>query len=100
VSGSASLSGPTGVPKGLRDWIREYGALAADEGGSAEEMEAAATQALAAALARQGGSREGAFALLAADSLLTSLCEGAADASDPASRLESLVRRVSVAGGS
>jgi len=96
---SESLNGQAGAPEGLQDWIREYGAWPADAGGAAEEMEAAAIRALGAALARQGGAREGAFALLAGDSLLTSLCEAAADAPDPAARLASLVSRVSTAGG-
>jgi hypothetical protein len=64
-----------------------------------EPLAAAAFRALREAAERPGRSREGAFALLAADALLTYAVEEAADAPDPGRALEDLLLAVAAEGG-
>lgn len=53
-----------------------------------------AIAALQAAVERPGRNREGAFALLAADALLTRACEEAAQAADPEAQLLAILERL------
>ncbi len=76
----------------LSEWIRRFGAA-----GPGESASDAGLRALEASLERPGRDREGAWALLAADALLTEACEEAVARAveDPEERLEALLRRVS-----
>ena len=63
-----------------------------------ETLVAAALRALAVAESRPGRDREAAFALLAADGLMTLAVERLSEAEDPAEGLKDLVEQI-VAGG-
>lgn len=85
-------SGPAAAG-GLEEWIRRFG----EEDGRPDKPSTSADaglRALEAALERTGRSREGAFALLAADALLTSAARDCVDRQDPAEGLRELLERV------
>lgn len=82
------------VPAELARWIGRFGTTALDEE-DAEVLTSGAVRALREALARPGRDREGAFALLAADALLTEASRRALEAPDPAEALAAMVGRVS-----
>lgn len=86
---SSEVSHPS---PGLEAWIAEFvepGGPAADE-----EILAGALAALERALGLPPDSRQSAFALLAADALLTTACRKAADHPDPGARLEEILERI------
>ena len=85
------------VPAELRDWMERYGGVA--RGDRADALADGALRALAHAVARRGRSREAAFALLAADALMTGAVDRHLAADDPEARLRALVERIA-AGGS
>jgi len=97
-----SASGPpSGVPDALREWMARFGG----PGGAAfpdrdpdtrraGEAAEAAFRALREAAARPGRDREGAFALLAADALLTEAARGLLAAEEPETALTDLLERV------
>jgi len=88
------------------DWLRErrppapeaLGAavrgalLEAGAGSPLEALDRASRARLGVALQRLGRVRESAFALLAADALVTYACEAALEEDDPGAALESLLR--------
>ncbi len=84
-------------PEPLVDWVRRFGQVEPDVGGP--ELEEGALRALEAALERPGRNREGAFALLAADALLTWACEDAVGSADPETELLDLLARLGPQGG-
>jgi hypothetical protein len=69
-------------------WVERFGSSAP----GATTLRQRGARALAAALDTPSGSREAAWALLAADALLTWAVEDAADAPDPATELEGVLR--------
>ncbi len=73
----------------ILEWVNRFAGVEPDVGGSTA-MEGA-HRALAEALTRPGRDREGAYALLAADALLTWATEDAAHADDPAAVLEGVL---------
>lgn len=79
-------------PEVLEEWIRRYGSVEAD--GSGVEVLDGAVRALQEALQRPGRNREGAFALLAADALLTRACEDASRSADPEAQLLAILERL------
>lgn len=81
------------LPGPLADWIGRFGGLEHMEGDPHTEAEAA-LRALREALARPGRDREGAFALLAADALLTEASRGLLEAEDPEGALIALMVRI------
>lgn len=83
-------------PDALVDWVRRFGQVEPDVHGP--ELVEGALRALAAALERPGRHREGAFALLAADALLTWACEDAVRAADPETVLLDLLARLGPQG--
>lgn len=87
-----SPEGGFDVPERLGAWIERFGGAAAAEG--AEGATEAALRALREALERPGRDREGAYALLAADALLTEAAEKLLAADDPDGALRALVARV------
>ena len=87
----------SGVPAELRDWMDRYGGVA--RGAGADALADGAFRALAHAVARRGRSREAAFALLAADALMTGAVDRHLAADDPEARMRALVERIA-AGGS
>jgi hypothetical protein len=90
---------PAAVPE-LAAWIERYGAvtLRAD----LPELIEGAKRALRAALSGESRSRETAFALLAADGLITSVVERLAESPEPAEAFRVLLDRVAqgATGGS
>jgi hypothetical protein len=79
-------------PEILEEWIRRYGLPAED--GSGDGVLDGAVKALHAALDRPGRNRDGAYALLAADALLTRACQEAARAGDPEAELVAILERL------
>lgn len=75
-------------PRPLLEWVAEFGGIGPDEG----ETMAAGIRALRAAMATAPHERRAAWALLAADALLTWAVEDAADAPDPGAALEAILR--------
>jgi hypothetical protein len=69
----------------------------ASDGVGADDLRAAAMRALQEALRRPGRDREGAFALLAADGLLTYAVEDLASSSDPEWAFSALLAEVAAA---
>jgi hypothetical protein len=86
--------GPSpGLPEALGEWIARFGG--ADAGGlDADALTEGALRALREALARTGRNREGAYALLAADALLTAAAQESANGDDPDGALSALLSRV------
>ncbi len=76
--------------------MERYGGTTPKTGG--EALAEAALRALDYAVARPGREREAAFALLAADALMTTAVEHLLEADDPQARLEELVERISSEG--
>jgi len=72
--------------------MTRYGGVA--DQATADELAAAAVRALKEALHRPGRDREGAFALLAADGLLTAAVEDFASSEDPEGAFESVLLEV------
>lgn len=85
------------APPALAEWMERFGG--ASPGADGEALWTAALRALEEALARPGRSRDGAYALLAADALLTYAVEDAVDLDDPEAALEELLRRVAALSG-
>jgi hypothetical protein len=87
-------------PEALLRWVERFGTrgTSATEDASAGTGEgapvASGIQALEAALRLPAGEREAAWALLAADHLLTLAVEEAALADDPAAALEAILGQV------
>lgn len=81
------------LPARLADWIARFGGVEHPEGDPQAAAEAA-LRALREALARPGRNREGAFALLAADALLTEASRGLLEAEDPEEALIALMDRI------
>jgi hypothetical protein len=81
------------VPEALEQWIRRFAGLEGKDG-DADDLAAGGIRALREALARPGRDREGAYALLAADALLTRAAEAALDDPDPEAALRDLMERV------
>jgi len=85
-------------PAAIVEWMERFGWTS--DMSEVGPLRDAALRALAEALARPGRDRDGAFALLAADGLLTWAMEDAADAADPDAELMELLRVVrDVSGG-
>ena len=87
----------SGVPAELRDWMDRYGGVA--RGAGPDALADGAFRALAHAVARPGRSREAAFALLAADALMTGAVDRHLAADDPGARMRDLVERLAAGGG-
>lgn len=85
-------SGPA-APGELDEWIRRFGVEDGRPGRPSAPGDAG-LRALEAALERTGRNREGAFALLAADALLTSAARDCMELQDPAEGLRELLERV------
>ncbi len=81
------------VPADLQAWMERFIGDASEERG--DELMRAAVLALREALARPGPDREGAFALLAGDALLTRAAERSAEDPDPEVALRGLLGGVS-----
>jgi hypothetical protein len=75
-------------PRPLLAWVAEFGGTESDPG----EPLAAGVRALRTAMATAPDERRAAWALLAADALLTWAVEDAADAPDPRGALETVLR--------
>jgi hypothetical protein len=88
-----SSAPPPELPGPLADWIAQFGGVEQPEGDPPAAAEAA-LRALREALARPGRNREGAFALLAADALLTEASRGILEAEDPEEALIELMDRI------
>jgi hypothetical protein len=84
---------PPAAPDPLMDWMRRFGGVE-PAGAGAHETAEAALRALGEALSRPGRDREGAYALLAADALLTDAARGLAGGHDPESGLLELMDRI------
>lgn len=82
-------------PAEVAAWMERFAGEGADAG---EALVEGTLTALGETLARPGRSREAAFALLAADGLLTYAVEDAARARDPEGALRGILERVSVSG--
>lgn len=79
----------SGVPPEVREWMEQYGRVPLD--GSAPELTRGAVRALREALGRPGRVREGAYALLAADGLLTYTIEACLNEEDPEAGLRDIL---------
>jgi len=77
-------------PPDVVEWMEQFG-------GEEATVVEGALRALEATLDRPGRNREGAYALLAADGLLTYAVEDAARAEDPETTLREILARVSEA---
>lgn len=90
---------PPSAPGPLAEWIRRFGGVEPGDGGlGSGELADGGLRALREALARPGRDREGAYALLAADALLTRAARELAGEEDPETVLEGLIRRVAEEG--
>jgi hypothetical protein len=81
-----------GTPEGLQRWIMTFGGTAFPV--PEAHLPDAVRQALTAALSLPSEEREAAWALLAADALLTWGVEAAAEATDPANALQEVLSLV------
>jgi hypothetical protein len=88
----SSLLSTDGTPEGLRSWIQTFGATAFPVAEGA--LPQAIRNALNKALSLPPERREAAWALLAADALLTWGVEAAASAQDPALAIEAVLELV------
>lgn len=79
-------------PRPVEEWAHEHAGVGLAARG--EALVDGAVRAIEAALARPGRDRDGAFALLAADALLTYACEDAAADPDPEASLMEILSRV------
>ncbi len=86
---SADESGAPTVPPEVREWMERYGLVPLDR--SAPELTRGAVRALREALRRPGRVREGAYALLAADGLLTYTIEACLNEEDPEAGLRDVL---------
>jgi hypothetical protein len=84
-------------PAPVLEWIARFGSVPPD--GDAGALTAGGLRALRAAITRPGRDREGAFALLAADGLLTLAMERLADVDDPERALFELLECISGESG-
>ncbi len=93
-----SLS-PRRAPPELVEWMKRFGGVA--EEAEQKDFVEAALRALEVSLARPGRDREAAYALLAADGLMTYAVELLAVAEDPEAGLWALVESIATgsAGG-
>ena len=87
---------PRRVPPELVEWMKRFGGMAGDT--EQQDFGEAALRALKVSLARPGRDREAAYALLAADGLMTQAVERLAASEDPEAGLRALVE--SIASGS
>ena len=90
MNGTGGRAAAGSAPPELMTWMRRHG----DPDGDLETLVRAAMDALDDAIKR-GSDRSAAFALLAADGLLTRAVERLAGSSDPESELLKLVETVS-----
>ncbi len=95
---SREASRGAGVPPELIGWIRRYGGVELDAEGDA--LAEGAFRALDHAAARPGRMRETAFALLAADALMTEAVDRLIAGEDPGARMRELVERLARGGSS
>lgn len=85
------------APAELVEWMKRFGVF---QGGvDPESLAEAAIRALDEATRRTGGNREAAFALLAADGLITRAVGEFAKAEDPEAELLALISRVAAGSG-
>lgn len=84
-------------PDSVREWMERFGGEGLD--GDAASLTRGALRALREALARPGRDREAAYALLAADGLLTYAVEALLERSDPDAALTELMDRVAAEHG-
>jgi hypothetical protein len=85
------------APAELVEWMERFGVF---QGGvDPEALAEAAIRALEEATRRTGGNREAAFALLAADGLITRAVGELAKAEDPEADLLALISRVAAGSG-
>lgn len=83
------------TPSELVRWMERFG----DPAGTAEQLTTAAVRALDAALDRPGRDREAAYALLAADGLVTRAVERFAEDAELERKLEELIEILAKGGG-
>lgn len=90
---------PRGAPPEFVEWMKRFGGVA--EEAEQQDFLEAALRALEVSLARPGRDREAAYALLAADGLMTYAVELLAAAEDPEAGLWALVESIATgsAGG-
>jgi hypothetical protein len=88
---------PDAPPPALLEWMEMYGGVRLE--GDVESLAQGAIRALREALLRPGRDREGAYALLASDGLLTAAMEALASAEDPEPELRRLLARVGAEAG-
>ncbi len=79
------------IPPELVEWMERY---RRSGGAEPEDLVEAALRALDASLARPGRNREAAFALLAADGLMTSALEQLASSENPEMEMRTLIRSI------
>ena len=89
----SDLPSASGVPEPLEQWIRRFAGVEGRDGDT-DDLAEGGIRALREALARPGRDREGAYALLAADALLTRAAETALNDPDPDAALRELMERV------
>jgi hypothetical protein len=85
------------APAELVEWMKRFGGFRGSVDPAA--LTEATMRALEEATRRTGGNREAAFALLAADGLITHAVGGLAKAEDPESELLTLIGRLASGGG-
>ncbi len=86
-------SDPTSIPEApepLIAWMERYGDLSGD----ADALAGAAVEALKAASARLGRQRDSAYALLAADGLMTCALERLGDSPAPEAGMRRLIETI------
>ncbi len=91
------LSRGAGIPPELLGWIERYGEVGLEAGEDA--LTEGAFRALDRATTGPGRARETAYALLAADALMTEAVDRLLAGEDPRARLRELVERLASAGG-
>ena len=94
---SDEFPGGAGVPSELLGWMERYGGVGLEAGG--DGLTEGAFRALDHAAAGPRRGRETAFALLAADALMTEAVERLFASEDPGVRVRALVERLASGGG-